>query len=158
MFLVEYNNLKYLHSQVAHGLVDIFTSIANNPDETIHLPRKKGQCKDCEKYIMPSLFGETLVKSSFLPLGFQCDRKPDVQRRCDASNCALTGEDHGRYLKDHLKNVVKNFSSSANATLLEGLDDNDESHEANTNSAGDDDDNDTIDDIEVIPEITTKLL
>jgi hypothetical protein len=60
--------LKYLHSEVAHVLVDIFTSIANNPDETIHLPRKKGQRKDCERYIMPSLFGETVVESYFLPL------------------------------------------------------------------------------------------
>jgi hypothetical protein len=165
--------LKYLHSQVAHVLVDIFASIANNPDETIHLPRKKGQRKDCEKYIMPSLFGETVVKSYFLPLGFQCDQKPDVQRRCDAFNCALTVEEpwqifegcwhsfhneclagcqHCSICQDHLKNVVKNLSTSANATLLEGLDDNDESPEANTNSAGDDDDDDTIDDIEVIPE------
>ncbi|CAB4001872.1 Hypothetical predicted protein [Paramuricea clavata] len=138
---------------------------------TIHLPREKGQRKDCKKYIMPSLFGETVVKSYFLPLAFQCDRKPDVQRRCDASNCALTGEEpwqifegcwhsfhneclagcqHCSICQDHLKNVVKNLSASANATLLEGLDDN-ESPEANRNSAGDDDD-DTIDDFEVIPE------
>ena len=37
--------LKYLHSQVAHVLVDIFTRIANNPNETQHLPRQKASEK-----------------------------------------------------------------------------------------------------------------
>ncbi|CAB4014406.1 Hypothetical predicted protein [Paramuricea clavata] len=40
--------LQYIHSQVADVLVDIFTRISDNADETIHLPRKKSQRKDCK--------------------------------------------------------------------------------------------------------------
>ena len=42
--------LKYLHSKVAHALVRIFFTIANNPNESRHLPRQKGQRKEWEKY------------------------------------------------------------------------------------------------------------
>ena len=50
--------LKYLHTEVARVLVNIFTGVANNPNQARQLPRKKGQRKDCERYIMPSVFGE----------------------------------------------------------------------------------------------------
>lgn len=82
--------LKYLHSQVAHVLVDIFTRIANNPNESRHLPRQKGQRKDCEKYLLPALFGDAVVKSYFLPLRFQCQQKPDVQQKCDLTTCSAS--------------------------------------------------------------------
>ena len=164
--------LKYLHSQVAHVLVDIFTRIANNPNESQHLPRKKGQRKDCEKFVMPSLFAETNVKSYFLPLGFQCHQRPNTERRCDSLSCALTGEQPWRIFEgcwhsfhdeclagrsfcyicqEHLKNVVGSLSTSANTTLLHGQDDDTcESDEAD-NRTGDDDDDDTFDEIEVAP-------
>ena len=64
--------LKFLHSQVARVLVDKFTGITNYPNGAQHLPKTKGQQKDLENYIMPSLFDEKAVKSYFLPLGFQC--------------------------------------------------------------------------------------
>ena len=169
--------LKYLHSQVAHVLVDIFTRIANNPDETQHLPRKKGQRKDCEKYVMPSLFGQEEVKSYFLPLGFQCDHKPDDARRCDALNCALTdeqpwqifegcwhsfheeclaGRSHCYICQEHLQNVVGTLSTSENSTLLEGQVD-DEPHEDRSADDNDDDD-ETFDEIDIVPEINYEAV
>ena len=49
--------LKYLHSRAANVLVSIFTRIAASPEESQHFPRHKGQKKDCEKYMLPTLFG-----------------------------------------------------------------------------------------------------
>ena len=156
--------LKYLHSRVANVLVSIFTRIAASPEESQHLPRQKGQRKDCEKYMLPALFGETSVKSYFLPLGFQCKQKPNTQRRCDSSTCTLTGEEpwsifegcwhsfHNQCLagksycticKMHLEDVVNSLSTSANATLLH----DETNNEGDSHMPLSEDDDDILDDM-----------
>ena len=171
--------LKYLHSRVAHVLVTIFTRIANSPDESKHLPRQKGQRKDCEKYILPALFGETIVKSYFLPLGFQCEQRPDVRRRCDLSTCSVSGEEpwhifegcwHSFHVKclaghfkcnicqKHLKEVVNTLATSANATLLEGKQDSDQLTEPHDSCEDDDDNDDTLDDTVPVEQTNYEII
>lgn len=160
--------LKYLHSRVASVLVTIFTRIANSPDESKHLPRQQGQRKDCERYILPALFGETITKSYLLPLGFQCEQRPNVQQRCDLSTCCVLGEEpwhifegcwHSFHVKclagqmkcnicqKHLKNAVNTLATSANATLLEGKDDPDNlgNPQGSCDRDDDDDENSLVD-------------
>ena len=71
--------LKYLYARVANVLVDLFIKIANVPADTNPIPRQPRQKADCEKYLLPQLFGEIPVKNYFLPLGFQCQLKPNPQ-------------------------------------------------------------------------------
>ncbi|CAB3999355.1 Hypothetical predicted protein [Paramuricea clavata] len=75
--------LKYLHTRVAKILVSIFSKICSSPGESYLLPKSKGQPRDCTMFILPTLFGEKPVKSYMLPLGFQCEKKPDINSRCD---------------------------------------------------------------------------
>ena len=97
-----------------------------NPSEAHSLPRSRGQALDCTMYILSSLFGEKPVKSYFLPLGYQCEKKPDENTCCDYLCVAPEDADwkifegcwhsfHSECLKDltycsicsnHLNNVI----------------------------------------------------
>ncbi len=75
--------LKYLHTRVAKVLVSIFSKISSSPGESYSLPRTKGQPRDCTMYMLPTLFGEKPVKNYVLLLGFQCEKMPNVNSKCD---------------------------------------------------------------------------
>ncbi|CAB4016534.1 Hypothetical predicted protein [Paramuricea clavata] len=140
-------NYVFSHTRVAKLLVSILSKICSSPGESYSLPRSKGQALDCTMYILRTLFSEKPVKSYILPLGFQCDKKPDVNSRCD--NTCVAPEDvewqicegcwhsfHKECLKDlaycpicsnHLNDVILSLSVAANTSFVNGGsgDDND---------------------------------
>ena len=69
-----------------------------NPSEAHSLPRSRGQALNCTMYILASLFGEKPVKSYFLPLGYQCEKKPDENTCCDYL-CVAQKMLTGKFLK-----------------------------------------------------------
>ena len=132
--------LKYLHTRAAKLLPSIFSKISLNPGEAHSLPRSRGQALDCTMYILPSLFSEKPVKSYFLPLGYQCEKKPDENSCCDYLCVAQEDADwkifegcwhsfHSECLKDltycpicsnHLNNVILSLSESAKSSFVNG--------------------------------------
>ena len=131
--------LKYLHTRVAKILLTFFTKISLSPGASHILPRVRGQSKDCSMHILPTLFGETPMKSYLLPFGFQTKQPPDTNKRCDYI-CTVTEEaaewhifegcwhsfhkeclndiNYCPICSDHLKHVILSLSSSANSTFL----------------------------------------
>ena len=152
--------LKYLHTRVAKLLVSIFSKISLNPGEAHSLPRSRGQALDCTMYILPSLFGEKPVKSYFLPLGYQCEKKPDENSCCDYLCVAPEDADwkifegcwhsfHSECLKDltycpicsnHLNNVILSLSESANSSFVNGGKETDDVETTDPQSDDDTDD------------------
>ena len=158
--------LKYLHIRVANVLVNLFIKIGNNPSITYPLPRQPRQKLDCEKFILPDLFGDLPVNNYFLPLGYQCEQKPDPQRRCDELTCTvsedqpwtifegcwhsfhvvcLADKQHCKICKAHLEMEIGKLVCVANATLLEQ--DADPIEEDRNDQPLDDNDEDDLDDL-----------
>ena len=156
--------LKYLHTRVAKILVSIFSKICSSLGESYSLPRSRGQPLDCTMYILPTLFGEKPIKSYMLPLGFQCDKKPDVNSRCDYISVAPEDAEwqifegcwhsfHKECLKDvtycpicsyHLNNVILSLSIAANSSFVNGGNGHDE--QTSESDDNDDSNNDSNDD------------
>ena len=154
--------LKYLHTRVAKILVSFFSKICSSPGESYSLPRSKGQPRDCTMFILPTLFGEKPVKSYMLPLGFQCEKKPDVNSRCDYICVAPEDADwqifegcwhsfHKECLKDltycpicsnHLNNVILSLSIAANSSFVNGGNQDDLDVDVQTSDSDSDDDSD----------------
>ena len=115
-------------------------------------------------YILPTLFGKKPVKSYMPPLGFQCDKKPDVNSRCDYICVAPEDAEwqifegcwqsfHKECLKEliycpicsnHLNNVILSLSIAANYSFVNGGNDADHKQESDS----DDDDDDSDDELE----------
>ena len=70
--------LKYLHTRVAKILVSIFSKNCSSPGESYSLPRSKLHNVHTS-YIIWRETGQELYVAS----GFQYDKKPDVNSRCD---------------------------------------------------------------------------
>ena len=60
-----------LKSKAAEFLATKFKSISSHPNMAIQQPRVKRQPKNVRKWHLPSLFGETIIINSVLPLGFK---------------------------------------------------------------------------------------
>ena len=109
---------------------------------------------------LPSLFGEKPVKSYFLPLGYQCEKKPDENSCCDYLCVAPEDADwkifegcwhsfHSECLKDltycpicsnHLNNVLLSLSESANSSFVNGGKETDDVETTDPQSDDDTDD------------------
>ena len=76
-----HNQLRILNLKSSEYLASIFKDIFLHPHQAQQLPRTPRQSKDVTKWLLPSLFGQTVVTNKVLPLGFQSPGKePDPNR------------------------------------------------------------------------------
>ena len=76
-----HNQLRILKLKSSEYLASIFKDIFLHPHQAQQLPRTPRQSKDVTKWLLPSLFGQTVVTNKVLPFGFQSPGKePDPNR------------------------------------------------------------------------------
>ena len=84
--------LTALFSRVASIIVTISSSIANESGAAFPLPRAPGQRRDLSLWKVLALFGNVLMKTDFMPLGFQFSPHPNQGKRCDLPDCIILSD------------------------------------------------------------------
>lgn len=69
-------SISKLKVKAAEFLTKKFELLHNNPSQAVLIPRVRGQRKDITKWKLPNLFGNKIVTSKVLPLGFSSVESP----------------------------------------------------------------------------------
>ena len=96
-YAISQNRLEELKYKAAKFIVKVLESICAQGQE---VKIYTGKTQEQAKWKLPALFGENLMDSRVLPLGYQCswEQHPSEHKECDLSNCKATINDKDWYI------------------------------------------------------------